>query len=164
MINTNTKLYKDVSKCYDMALDGTLLAVDPSTGSGSSMPGYAVYRKGQLVESGIIQVNPYDKRNQKLFSIANSFRNEFAEPDVLAIENVPPVQFKGGKMSPWSVAAIQRSIGAIISVFNCGYIEVAPKAWQRFKPEGYEKTDEWDAIAIGNCVIKTAEFIREGKK
>jgi Holliday junction resolvasome RuvABC endonuclease subunit len=132
------------------------------------MPGYAIFKEGQLVESGIIQVNPADRRNQKLYSITESFRTEFDEPDVLAIENVPPVQFRGGRgLSPWSITAIQRSIGAIISAFNCEYIEIAPKAWQRFKPEGYQKTDEFDAIAIGRCVVETAKLIakeQEGEK
>lgn len=140
------------------------MAIDPSTGSSSSMPGYAVFYQGRLEESGIIQVNPRDRRNQKLFSITESLYNEFDEPDVLAIENVPPVQFKrAGAMSPWGITATQRAIGAIVSCFNCDYIEVAPKAWQKYKQASYQKTDEWDAIAIGYCVLTIAQDIAEEK-
>lgn len=126
------------------------------------MPGYAIFNEGQLEESGIIQVNPADRRNQKLFSITESLYNEFDEPDVLAIENVPPVQFnRASKMSPWSITATQRAIGAIVSCFNCEYVEVAPAAWQRYKPVNYQKTDEYDAITIGLCVIAIAKDIKK---
>lgn len=161
MAGKTTKVYREVKQCWQSVLNGRLLSIDPSTGSGSSMPGYAVFYKGQLEESDIIQVNPADRRNQKLFSISESLYNEFDEPDVLAIEHIPPVPFnRKGAMNGWSIAALQRAIGAIISCFNCEYIEVSPKAWQNHKPANYQKTDEWDAITIGLCVIDIARQIQ----
>jgi len=160
MIKKKTKVYLQVEKCYSSILNGRLLAIDPSTGSQASMPGYALFEQTKLVESGIIQVNPADRRNQKLYSITQSLQSELPAPDVLAIENIPPISFnRAGAMSGWSLVSIQRAIGAIISVYNCEYVEVAPMAWQRFKPADYVKSDEWDAISIGMCVIELAREI-----
>lgn len=160
MVGKKTKLYSEVKRCGRDALTGTLIAFDPSTGSKSSMPGYAIFKKGKLVESGIIQVNSAARRNVRLYSITQALLNEFPEPDVIAVENIPPVQYNRGRaMGGWALVAIQRSIGAIISCFDSEYIEVAPKAWQSYKFDGYNKSDEHDAICIGICVIETAKQI-----
>jgi len=152
------KFHTQIEKAGPTCLKGTLLAFDPSTGSHSSMPGYAIFKNGELVESGIIQVNPSARRNVRLFSITESLRTEFPKPDIIAIENIPPVRYsRAGSMGGWALVAIQRSIGAIISCFDCEYVEVSPKAWQNYKFHGYEKSDEHDAICIGLCVIETAK-------
>lgn len=160
-INKTTKMYKQIKGCWQQVLEGTFLAIDPSSGSSSSMPGYAVFLNGNLVESGIISVSPAAKKNTRLFGITDSLRTEFDHPDVIAIENIPPMTFKGGGMSGWSLVALQRSIGAIISVFDCEYIEVAPIAWKSYRFEGYEKNDQNDAICIGLCVIAAARQIQK---
>jgi len=157
-INKTTKLYKQVRPHYREILEGKFLAIDPSTGSGSSMPGFAWFEKGVLKESGTIEVSPAARKNIRLFNIAESFRNEFDKPDVIAIENIPPMTFKGG-MSQWSLVSLQRAIGAIVSVFPCTYIEVAPIAWRNFIFEGYQKSDSHDAICIGLCVLAYAKEV-----
>jgi hypothetical protein len=154
-VNRETQLYKQVKQEWELILNGVFLAVDPSVGSTASMPGYALFDKGNLIESGIIRVSPAAKKNVRLFSIAKSLREEFRTPDIIAIENIPPVSFRGG-MNGWALVSLQRSIGAILSVFDVPYIEVAPSAWQKYKFEGYEKGDENDAICIGLCVLAAA--------
>lgn len=162
VVNKTTKLYKMVKPIAREILDGRLLAIDPSTGSISSMPGYALFEKGELVESGIIQVRVQDRKNVRLHAIAQTLRTEFPNVDVLAIENIPPVSYnRKGAMSGWSIVAIQRSIGAIISCFDCEYIEVAPKLTGKFRPEGQEKSDEMDAIGIGNATLQAARQAAE---
>lgn len=165
MAAKTSKVYQSVSKCVKDVLEGTLIAFDPSTGSQSSMPGYAVFVKGELVESGIIKVNASDRKNVKLYEISISLRTEFPKADVIAIENIPPVSYnRKGAMRGWAIVALQRSIGAIMASFNCEYIEVAPASWQRYKFPGYDKSDEHDAICIGLTCIDIAKQITKEKK
>lgn len=59
-------------------------------------------------------------------------------------------------MSGWSLVALQRAVGAIISCFDCDYIEVAPTWTTKFRPPELPKDDEADAIGIGLAVITAA--------
>lgn len=162
MASKTTKIYKSVAACYRDILEGTFIAFDPSTGSQSSMPGYAIFINGNLTESGIIKVNPADRKNVKLFSITESLRTEFPQADVIAIENIPPVRYnRKGAMDGWAIVALQRAVGAIMGCFNCEYVEVAPASWQKYKFEGYDKSDEHDSICIGLCCIDIAKQIKE---
>jgi len=165
-VNRETMLYGQVKEAWELILNGTFLSIDPSIGSTASMPGYALFEQGNLVESGIIQVSISNKKNIRLYNIAKSFREGFRKPDVIAIENIPPIKFKGG-MNGWSLVSLQRSIGAILSVFDAPYIEVAPIAWQKYKFDGYSKSDEEDAICIGLCVLAAArdyqQFLIKGE-
>lgn len=165
MIAKTTKLYKMVKPFASTILTGRLLAIDPSTGSQSSMPGYALFVNGELVESGIISVRVQDKKNVRLYNICHTLRTEFLDIDVLAVENIPPVTYKrSGAMSGWSLVALQRAIGAIIGCFDCDYVEVAPTYTGKFRPVELAKTDESDAIGIGRAVIECAKQITEERK
>lgn len=156
-VNKTTKLYQNVAPLSSTILGGMLLAIDPSTGSRSSMPGYALFDKGELVESGIIQVRVQDRKNIRLYNIAETLRTEFPKIDILAVENIPPVSYnRKGAMRGWSLVALQRSIGAIISCFDCDYVEVAPTWTTKFRPEELDKDDEADAIGIGNATLQAA--------
>lgn len=162
-LNKDTKIYKMVKPVAATILSGKLLAIDPSTGSQSSMPGYAIYKRGQLIESGYIQINISQTKNRKLFQLVSTIREEFKQVDVLAIENIPPISFaRKGAMSGWSLVALQRSIGAIVSCFDCDYVEVSPTLTGKYRPLDMGKSDEADAIGIGNCVIEYAKYIAEG--
>jgi len=162
MAGKDTKVYKSVKACYTQVLTGTFIAFDPSSGAGNSMPGYAIFKEGKLVESGIIKLKGSDGKNVRLFNIAESIREEFPRADVVAIENIPPVSYnRKGSMGGWALVALQRSVGALMSCFDCEYIEVPPIAWQKYKFEGYQKTDEMDSICIGLCCIDIARQIQE---
>lgn len=164
-LDKTTKIYEQVNACYNSVLDGVMIAFDPSTGSHSSMPGYAIFDKGELQESGIISVNPLARRNVKLFSITQSLLKEFPKPDVIIVENIPPITFKRkGGMNGWSLVSIQRAIGAIVSCFDCEYIEMAPRVWQKYRPADYIKSDEWDAVVIGLAAIEIAKQIKTEKQ
>lgn len=157
MAGKDSKIYKSVKACYNEVLTGTFIAFDPSSGSSNSMPGYAIFKEGKLIESGIIKLRPQDSKNVRLYSIAESLRDEFPKADVIAIENIPPVSYnRSGSMSGWALVSLQRSVGAIMSCFNCEYIEVSPASWQKYKFEGYVKSDEHDSICIGLACIDIA--------
>lgn len=166
-INKTTKLYKAMLKCYNEVLDGTFLAIDPSTGSKSSVPGYALFEKGQLVESGEIITDIHANRSKRLYEISRTIREEFPKPDVLAVEYIPPVSYKGSanRMNSTSLMALQKAIGAILVAHPVDHlVEVPAITWGKYKPEDYVKTDEYDALSIGYCVIAHAKFIKEIKE
>lgn len=147
--------YKQMIKdCHDCILNGRMLAIDPSTGSRSSMPGYAVFQAGQLIESGTIEVDLKGNRAERLFEINRTIREDFEVPDVVAVESAG---YFIGKMNPTSIISLQRAIGAVIAAHpvKC-LVEVPSNVWQRHTFQGYIKTDENDAICIGLCVINTA--------
>lgn len=159
------KYKQAIKSCHSCILEGRLLAIDPSTGSKSSMPGFAVFEKGILKESGTIEVDYTGNRAERLFEINRTLREEFETPDVVVCEDVKNRTFfnkKGGfRMSTSSMASLQRSIGAIIAAHpvKC-LIEIPNNSWQAHTFPGYIKSDENDAISIGLCAINIAkEFI-----
>ena len=152
-----TPKYKlQIQECNGCVIDGTLLAIDPSTGSESSLPGYAVFKAGQLVESGTITLDITLNRAQKLYEINRTIREDFGEYkfDAIAVEDIG---YFMGKMNAKAVVSLQRAVGAIVAAYptEC-LIEVPSNAWQKHKYKGYVKGDEADAICIGLCVINTA--------
>lgn len=165
MAGKQTKIYQNIRKYYQEILKGTLIAFDPSSGSSDSMPGYAIFVAGKLVESGVIKLRPQDSKNVRLYGIAESIREQFPKADVVAIENIPPVSYnRSGAMSGWALVSLQRSVGAIMSCFNCSYIEVAPAAWGKYKFDGYIKGDEHDSVCIGLACISIAQDINKELK
>lgn len=64
-----TKTELKVIPCKPYCSSGTILAVDPSIGSATSMPGYALSVDGVVVDSGILSINPKAPHNQRLAGI-----------------------------------------------------------------------------------------------
>ncbi len=159
MVMVSSKTYISIKPLANLILTGKLLIIDPSTGSQSSLPGYAIYEKGHLLESGVIEVDLADSRSQKLYEISRTVREDFEEPDILVIEYIPPVTYKGG-MNSNAVMALQKAIGAILAArpFK-NVIEIPAIVWKSYKHPEYIKTDEHDAIAIGRCAIGVAREV-----
>ena len=83
------QLQETVGKLRDSILKGTVIAIDPSCISSSSVPGWAVYRKGILESSGTIEgISPYVDLNRRLMYIGRYIRENFEEPDVLVLEKI----------------------------------------------------------------------------
>lgn len=154
------KYKMQIKDCGGCIIDGTLLAIDPSTGSESSLPGYAVFQNGQLVESGVITLDLAGNRAQRLYEINRTIREDFSQYkfDAIAVEDIG---YFMGKMNARAVVSLQRAVGAIIAAYptEC-LIEVPSNAWQKHRFKGYVKGDEQDAICIGLCVINTAISMR----
>ena len=129
------------------------------------MPGYAWFEKGQLKESGIIEVDPGLNRSQRLYEISRTVREDFDRADILVVEYIPPVTYKGG-MNSVAIMALQKAIGAIIAAHPYEHLlEVPSSAWKKYKPDNYVKTDEFDSICLGLCVVGIAALIGiEGNK
>lgn len=164
--NKPTKTYLSIAKCYREVLEGTMLCIDPSTGSKSSRPGFAWYEAGVLKESGEITVDLKANRSKRLYEIARTVREEFPVPDVLVVEYIPPMAYRGGaSMNGTSLMALQKAIGAIIGAHPFEHLlEIPVSAWGKYKTADYIKSDEHDAITLGICAIETAKKVLQDKE
>lgn len=158
-MNTKSKTYQKIKPLAKLITTGKLLCVDPSTGSQSSMPGFAWYNKGELEESGVIEVDARLNRSLRLYEISRTIKEEFPKPDILIVEYIPPVRYKGG-MNSNALMALQKAIGAIMAAHPFeNLLEIPEAAWRSHKPEKYIKSDEWDAITLGICAINIAKQV-----
>jgi hypothetical protein len=168
-ITRSTKVWGEIRNALPEILDGVILSIDPSSGSTSSMPGWALYRKGELVESGIIEISyqhelPY--RLRELHKYMHQLIDEFS-PDVLVYEDLPPRHYRGGKSAyhgnDKGHASLLKSLGVIISIPGPDfYVGIHPLTWKRLVREDYVKGDESDAIEMGYIVINQAHKIAAG--
>jgi hypothetical protein len=157
-----TDLYEDIKQYHKLILDGTVISIDPSVGSYSSLPGYAVLIKGQLVESGVIEMplgTPIHTRLQALSRKLRTLYNQY-QPDVLAYENVPPQRYGGGNAE--AHASLLKAVGVVLSIPGpVGYIRLQPRVWKRLVRETYEKGDRQDAEEIGWITYSLSRIAQE---
>lgn len=152
-----SKLSEIVEQHREIILSSTLLAIDPSSGSSGSMPGYAIFKAGRFTDSGIIKLEAGTSIHSRLFHLRKALTEDFKEitPAILVTENIPGINFNG-KFINKSMIHLQKAIGVTTSCFDCPVIEVAPISWRKFIPENYQKSDECDAIMMGLTVLLTA--------
>lgn len=158
-----TVLYKSIRTYTKQILEGTLVAIDPSCGSSSSDPGYAIYSNGLLVESGIIPLNKERELAYRLQELRAALFAKFGCPTVLVVEHIPPRRF--GKGSAVSHASLLQAMGVALASTDSGILlRIRPQDWQRLAAPIWSKatkSDEADAIAIGWAVIRLAREINE---
>jgi hypothetical protein len=152
-----SKLAQEVGKFQEEVQKGYMLAIDPSSGSQGSLPGFAVFKAGRLVDAGTISL-PRGTRHigSRLFLLRDTLEKEFEKPDILAVEWIAPV-FPGAKNAYFqkSASSLMKSVGAIMSVWDSPVVEPAPTTWHTMTPPNYEKNDTNDACMIGNAVLIT---------
>lgn len=141
-------------------MQGTLLAIDPSSGSRNSQPGYSLYQAGVLIDAGIIKLKVGSELHSRLFHLADSIRNDFSTPDILVTEAISSVMNpKQGFMSKQMVP-LQRAVGVVQSCFDCPVLEVAPATWRKYITNNYVKSDTNDAILLGYTALMEAAQLR----
>jgi len=158
MAKYKSKLAVEVQKYTDILMNGEMLAVDPSSGSSGSLPGYALFRKGQLMDAGTIEL-PRGTRPlaNRLFLLRNALATAFDRPDLLTIELISPVMpSKGGTFLHKNASSLIKSVGAILSTWDTPVLEVSPMTWHSMTPPTYKKGDVQDACMIGWAVYVTA--------
>lgn len=145
------KFKEEVGNNIDAILEGEILAIDPA----SITLGYAVTKKGKVVDSGKIQLDNKAPINERMQDIVNTLQND-AEYDVLAVEMIR------GKMAhvylKWSVGAIVGGTKAPVC------IEVPINAWKAVAGKEHKKSDDADAVAMANTLIALAKELKENKK
>lgn len=155
-----SKLQQDCERYSGLLEKGRILAIDPSSGSKGSMPGYAYFEGGAYIESGIFDI-PLGDIQRRLWSFATALKENFPEIDVLIIEQLPPFMQSGGSsFRSRSVVNLHMSVGAAFAVLGYAVtIGVAPASWHadaRKLNFEYEKTDENDALILAYSVFSRA--------
>jgi hypothetical protein len=141
-------------------LRGQVLVIDPASGGGESRPGFALFYKGALSESGIIEVGASTSQlHERLFELGRTLRDEFSNDiDVLIVEDVPLKRF--GPDRTGSLAGqvnLHRSVGAVMGAVQCRFfIPIHPSTWHAHAGPDHKKSDENDAIAMGRCAMSMA--------
>jgi Holliday junction resolvasome RuvABC endonuclease subunit len=156
-----SKLALALKPHVNLILNGTVISVDPSSGSRDSLPGYAIFRAGQYIDSGVITMPVFSDLHKRLFYLGKCLREQIAaveKPDILVTENIPPVMTGKGFFNR-SMVSLQRAIGVVQSSFDMPCLEVAPITWRQNIPDDYRKTDEADAIMMAITVIKHATLL-----
>ena len=158
-----------INRCLNSLVSGTVLAVDPSSGSQSSLPGYALFKEGRLVESGVIELKIGRELPRRLSQLADTLLNEFEEADVLVIEDIP-TRSHGRHGS--AHASLLKAVGCILGAAKYKqFVEISPSAWKAYlrrnedKFPDYGKSDDWDAIVLGYMAIDVAtEMLTDDKE
>jgi hypothetical protein len=165
MAKYKSKLALEVEQYQDILANGEMLAVDPSSGSQGSLPGYALFRKGQLVDAGTIEL-PRGSRPlaNRLFLLRETLEKAFQKPDLLTIELISPVMpAKGGAFLHKHASSLIKAVGSILSTWDVPVLEVSPMTWHSMTPPEYKKGDIADACMIGWAVYLTLARV-QGEK
>lgn len=157
----DTKTVYQAKRAKKSILEGSMLVIDPSSGSAQSLPGYALFDKGELTDSGVIELVVGRELPRRLQQLADSLRKDFDKVDVLAIEDIP---VRGHGTHAGAHASLLKSVGTIFSAAQYDkYVEVHIQTWKAFLRRraeefpDYAKGDEWDAIIMGYCLINIAQ-------
>lgn len=162
MIGRDSQVYKSTKENVKPLLQGVVLSVDPSIGSKSSQPGWAVYRQGEFVTKGTIPIHPDLPVWKRLRMLANGIRRLYQEfnPDVLVYEEIPSQRYGGGNAN--AHASLLKAVGVILSVPGPdGYVGIFPSSWKKLARDTYEKSDENDAEEMGWIVLNLARSMRK---
>ena len=128
---------------------GTIISVDPSIGSASSMPGYSIVVDGNMVDSGVLKINHKDPSNKRLGAIQAQLRKLVPNPNVVICEAIAPMLSVGGP----NVIQLHWAVGVIQATYPDAHAVLIPNmVWKsHLKKAGldkYTKSDEHDAIAL----------------
>lgn len=167
MLSKSSKAYESISEARLAITEGILVAVDPSIGSSSSLPGWAVYSRGILKCSGVFEINRNGSVPARLQELAHFLRSLYRDwdPDVLVYEDIPAQRYGGGNANAHS--SLLKSVGVVLSVSGPDYyVGLLPISWKKLIRPEYIKGDEADAVEIGHIAITEARKIiqEDGKK
>lgn len=118
-----SKYEKDVLKNAKSIVFGRVLAIDPSSGSAGSMPGYALFELGKFSASGTLQINPKRPIQHRLAELYKRV-DALGAIDVLIIERI-----RGNTAHEylrWAVGVIVASSGASL------VLEIPTTVWKKY--------------------------------
>jgi hypothetical protein len=138
-----------VVPCIPFCTEGTILSVDPSIGSASSMPGYALCVDGCIVDCGELKINCKDPSNKRLGDIQSQLRMICPSPNVVICEAIRPTLSCGGT----NVVQLHWAVGVILATYPTAHTVMVPnQTWKaclrRTGLDNYVKSDEHDAIVL----------------
>lgn len=134
--------------------EGCVIAVDPSCGSRGSMPAFALASGGFCCHAGRIELDLKLPLHRRLFQLQQELVKIVVNPDVVAIESLPPFMAgAGGDFRTARTVALHQSAGCIMATWDVQYLlpvaVISHQSLMKKLTEGkYVKSDENDAIAI----------------
>ena len=157
MSKGDQKSYETAIKANaDLILDGWLVCVDQATGLGDSDPGYASFYKGELQESGTLQVSA-----KGLPEALRQIQEQLTERGLNECDFLVVEAHRGRLVHPH----LHYSSGAILAGVECwAWTKIPVQHWKktaRANPD-YKKGDENDAIEFGRTVVGDARGVRDG--
>lgn len=141
---------------------GLMLAIDPTSGtieraSGQpSVAGWALFDEGNLIKSGVIQIDFHKQKEHRFRSLLETLQSEFDDDyDVLALEDIPLARRRGNFNT--SQTLIQ-ACGVYIAGIQGELVELNSHTWQAIARRlgGWVKGDESDAQYIGLAALALA--------
>jgi hypothetical protein len=162
MLSRTSQTYKEIRENTELLIKGTVISIDPSMGSSSSMPGWAVYDAGDLVASGTINLQETGGHGIRLNTLHHQllYLNNRYKPQVLVFEKIPVSAH--GNRSQVSHASLLMALGVTLAAFpDVPQVGIMPISWKKMVRDTYRKGDEEDAIEMGWIVIKAAMDIEE---
>lgn len=162
MLSKTSQAYQALEKCHFYVINGIVISIDPSIGSTSSMPGYAVYKQGVLQESGVLKIDRSGSVAQRLQELSHRVRKLYStwNPDVLVYEEIPSQRYGGGNAN--AHASLLKAVGVILSISGPeGYVGLTPQSWKKMTRPEYTKSDENDAKELGYIAILEAARISQ---
>lgn len=163
-LSKDSGAYQQIAECTHHLQNGVVLCIDPSIGSSSSQPGYALYRKGELFESGILPIAPDGTVHARLQKLRSHMYNLISiwQPDVLVYEDIPSQRHGGGNAN--AHASLLKAVGVILSISGPEhYVGLLPISWKRMARPSYTKGDREDAVEVGYIAIAEAARIEEAE-
>ena len=149
------------AKSKKLALNGTMLCIDPSSGGVTKggqkgVSGWALFEAGELKESGTIGFEGSKLTFERVKEVGKKFSHIFDKVDILVIEEI-----KGAKAQK----SLIQACGAIIAAVEWDSVfEINVRTWQSIanKLGGWIKTDEDDAIYLGYAALAIAKGYHSG--
>jgi hypothetical protein len=153
------KLYQAVDKLRGPLVYGGVLAVDPSIGSTSSSPGWAYYRDGVLIDSGIIFTGGSHlelwQRARRLGDAISLLSTEY-KVDVLVYEDIPATS----GFNQNAIASLLKAVGIVLACSKSSHVlGVHPASWKNYVRPEYKKGDKEDAVEIGWIATSLARHL-----
>jgi hypothetical protein len=144
-------------------LRGTVLVIDPSSGSAESLPGFCLIQQGVVVQTGVLSISRTKRAPERLRELALALAESFPPLDVLCIEHIPPfMSGAGGGFRTQAVVNLHRAVGVVMACTQWKtFVQISPQSWhaweRRTLGEGnYDKNDENDALCMTLCLFEIA--------
>ncbi len=140
--------YNSIKQNAEIIRTGVVLAIDPSSASKNSLPGFSLWGNSQLLLSGTVKVDHTKKVYLRLQELYHKIQELLdCPPDVLIIESIH--KNMAHQYLLWSVGVSIAAAGAPIC------IEIPICVWQSVakKEPNYKKTDSSDAEMMAKAAV-----------
>jgi hypothetical protein len=158
-IGKKTKLYEGVNQFIAPILTGMVLVIDPSIGSTSSSPGWAIYKQGELLDSGTLFTGGSSTELwRRARTLGNSIKllSSTYNFDLLIYEDIPATS----SFNQNAVASLLKAVGIVLACSKSEYVlGIHPASWRNYVRPEYKKGDKEDAEEIGYIAIALAKHI-----